>query len=62
MQSQENSQPPCSGSHRVNGDVPTVNNLTEQWVVCDCGRIDFRIEECGCPAAKHMDVKSRPHE
>lgn len=62
MQSQENNQPPCSGSHRVNGDVPTVNNLTEQWVVCDCGRLDFRKEPCGCPNNVHDELKSRPHE
>lgn len=53
---------PCVGVHKVDGVVPT--EFDERFIdrVCDCGRIVFYKDPCGCPGTPGWRLKSKPSE
>lgn len=45
-----NQQIPCREVHVINGIVPKPEDTQYDQAVCDCGRLQFYLEKCGCPA------------
>lgn len=49
----ENNEPdkelPCRDIHRIDGYIPQSEDLHLDGRVCDCGRMTYRKEYCGCP-------------
>ena len=54
----------CTPYHTVNGVVPEKSDLHFDNVVCDCNRVVFYSERCGCPAnvTPTFELKSKPNE
>lgn len=40
---------PCQGIHKVDGIVPTEFDARFADKVCDCGKVIFYKDQCGCP-------------
>lgn len=59
---QQQSETPCQYVHKVNGVVPGMFDLQYDGKVCDCGRIKFIKEHCGCQNNPHDELKSKPNE
>lgn len=53
---------PCLYVHRVDGIVPDKLDLQYAGRVCDCGRVVFYAEPCGCPGNPHDEIRSKPNE
>lgn len=49
---------PCRNGHALNGVLPT-DDITFDEKVCDCGRIKFYKEECGCPTGNGWKIKTQ---
>jgi hypothetical protein len=52
----------CRDAHRVDGLIPGLLDVQFDGRACDCGRVIFFAEQCGCAANPHMELKSRPNE
>lgn len=57
-------QKKCTPYHTVNGYVPKAEDLHLNGQVCDCSRVVFYSERCGCPASvtPTYELKSKPNE
>lgn len=53
------SEVPCRAGHAVNGIVPGEQDLEYDGKVCDCGKIVFFKERCGCPHKEEYTLKTR---
>jgi hypothetical protein len=50
---------PCKTGHAVNGIVPGDLDIVYDQKICDCGRVQFFKEMCGCPTNKHYELKQK---
>lgn len=53
---------PCIPEHKIRGIVPTILEIKYDGQVCDCGRIKFKSEDCGCSGNPHKELKQYPNE
>lgn len=52
---------PCSGgTHKVDGVTPTLQDVHLSGRTCDCQRIKYLAEGCGCDNSKQL--KSYPNQ
>ncbi len=51
----------CNPYHTVNGYVPQLLDVQYNGIVCDCSRVIFYSEMCGC-SMPHLELKSKPNE
>lgn len=51
----------CKPEHRVEGKVPFQNNIELDGKVCDCGRMKYVAELCGCDMKQYI-LKQIPNE
>lgn len=49
--------PPCHFQHLWEGNPPDPNRSDLEGKLCDCGKLLFHAELCGCPSNEHMDLK-----
>lgn len=49
----------CRESHKVDGHIPSPLDLHLDGRTCDCGRILFQKEPCGCIGNPHDELKSK---
>lgn len=47
---ESNQQIPCREVHMINGVVPKPEDIHFDQKICDCGKLQFYKEKCGCPA------------
>ena len=54
---------PCREAHKIDGIIPQKTDLHFDGRTCDCGKIIFYKERCGCPAnvTPTYDLKSKPN-
>ncbi len=50
---------PCKIEHGINGMKPAETDLQYDGKTCDCGKLVYHLEECGCPGKKHMLLKEK---
>jgi hypothetical protein len=62
MDNQNGNEVKCKHGHSVGGVVAGENDLHLNGKVCDCGRVVFYTELCGCAVNKHFILKSKPVE
>lgn len=52
----------CRDAHRVDGIIPQEFNIEFDGRSCECGKILFYAEACGCPSSKDgKKLKSNPN-
>lgn len=51
---------PCFDGHRINGEKPQALDTQYDGRVCDCGRIKYYTEMCGC-TPQHLELRSSPN-
>lgn len=49
----------CKNGHAINGIVPDILDVNYHGRVCDCGRIKFYKELCGCVHNQHYELKQK---
>lgn len=52
----------CQYAHKVDGVVPGILDIHLDGRSCDCGRVKFVAEDCGCPSNPHKELRSKPNE
>ncbi len=52
----------CQGIHRIDGQVPQEQDIQYDGRNCDCGRLTYFLEPCGCPDKKDYSLRSKPNE
>lgn len=52
---------PCQYSHQVAGVTPNPLDVHLDGRTCDCGRIKFVAEDCGCINNPHKELRSHPN-
>lgn len=52
----------CNPYHTVKGIVPDTYHLQFDKMICDCGRMEYYTETCGCPGNPKPELKSKPKE
>lgn len=52
----------CKNGHSINGIVPTSSDIQYDGQVCDCGKLKFFAEKCGCPDKNRLELISKPNE
>lgn len=62
MSNEQQPQALCEATHRINGAVPTVETVATGPIKCDCGRVVFYSESCGCPGNPKLELRSKPNE
>lgn len=55
-------QEKCKGGHKVDGKVPMLTDIHLDKRTCDCGRLKYISEMCGCETNKHLELKQYPNE
>lgn len=50
---------PCKTGHAVNGIVPGEQDVEYAGKICDCGKIVYFKELCGCPTNKYYLLKTK---
>lgn len=53
---------PCRAGHTVDGKVPMLHHIHLDQRTCDCGRMIYYKEKCGCSSNPHYELKSKPNE
>lgn len=51
----------CPLIHQIDGRTPESTDTHLEGRTCDCGKLIFFLEPCGCPGAKHDELKSQPN-
>jgi len=51
----------CKGDHKINGVVPLPLDIQYDGVICDCQRIKFYTQMCGC-SEPHLELLKKPNE
>ncbi len=51
----------CREYHGIEGKLPTKEDVHFDGKTCDCGKIIFYAEMCGC-STPHLELKSKPNE
>lgn len=46
----------CKESHRINGIIPQIENVEFDGMTCECGKLIFKAEMCGC-SNPHLELK-----
>lgn len=46
-----NDEKRCKGFHGINGIMPEGSDIKFDGITCDCGKIIFYKEQCGCPGS-----------
>lgn len=49
----------CTDAHKVGDIIPQLLDLKFANMTCNCGKILYVEEECGCPTNKHMEIRSK---
>jgi hypothetical protein len=52
---------PCANGHVIDKVTPAPTDLYFANRVCDCSKLIFVLEPCGCPNDKHDELRSRPN-
>lgn len=53
----------CKGFHGINGAMPQGSDIQFDNITCDCGKIMFYKEPCGCPGSQDgYFLRSKPNE
>lgn len=48
----------CRYGHTINGIVPNTNELQYKDRICDCGKIKYNVQPCGCSGVKHDELRA----
>ena len=48
----------CRYGHTINGVVPLNTELNLGDTVCDCGKIKYVVQLCGCSGIKHDELRA----
>lgn len=52
---------PCPLIHQIDGRTPELTDTHLEGRTCDCGKLMFFTELCGCSGDKHLELKSQPN-
>lgn len=52
----------CTPEHKIKDQIPTILDLKYDGQACDCGKIKWIAEDCGCSANPHLELKQYPNE
>lgn len=58
--SQQSNERPCPQFHAVDGQMPSIDRTDFDGRTCDCGKISFYSEMCGCSVPR-LELKSKPN-
>ena len=49
----------CKTFHGIGGVLPQKMDIHFDGKTCDCGKLLFYAEMCGCPSNKHLELYSK---
>lgn len=55
----EENEIPCREAHMVKGIIPQLLDVQFANLTCDCGKILYVEEECGCVNNRHMEIRAK---
>lgn len=49
----------CKEAHKIGDLIPQFNNVEMADQTCNCGKILYVLEDCGCPANQHKELHAK---